>query len=334
MMENLNQSLTYLAGCALKHWSIDVVDLQLIKFRENAVFRVNAASGKRYALRIHRPGYHSQAAINSELEWMAALSTAGLDVPQVVPTANGELLVSQSAENVPEPRIVDLFEWVDGEILRVHLDRAIGANDSAEIVRLFEQVGETMGRLHNHACEWKTPDGFERPAWDLDGFVGERPFWGRFWELELLTAEQRDLMKRVRQRLHDDLVAYGTTSGNFSLIHADLNFDNVMVEGDKVRPIDFDDAGFGWHLFDMSVTLNHLFFDRLEPLATDALVAGYRRARPISDAELENLPLFMTMRSCSYLGWIRDRQEVSEIIERAPKLIENACRAAEAYLAK
>lgn len=328
------ESLAKLAQNALRHWPLSVSDLELIKYRENAVFRVNTTGGERYALRIHRPGYVSQAAINSELEWMAALSTAGLDVPRVVPTLNGELLITQSDPDVPEPRVVDLFEWVDGDILRVHLDRAIEANDRAEIVRLFEQVGETMGRLHNHACEWKTPDSFERPAWDLEGFVGERPFWGRFWELELLSAEQKDLMRRVRQRLSQDLAVYGSTRDNFSLIHADLNFDNVMVEGDKVRPIDFDDAGFGWHLFDMSVTLNHLFFDRLEPLATGALVAGYRRARPISDAELEHLPLFMTMRSCSYLGWIRDRQEVSEIIERAPKLIENACRAAEAYLAK
>ena len=227
---------------------------------------------------------------------------------------------------------MDLFEWVDGEILRVHLDQAIGANDTAEIKRLFDLVGETMAQLHNQAVVWKAPAQFVRHAWDQAGFVGEQPFWGHFWELELLTAEQKKLMRAVRDQLHQDLEAYGQTAENYSLIHADLNFDNVMVDGSKIRPIDFDDAGFGWHLFDMAVTLNHLFFDPLEQLATESLVAGYRRSRPLSDEELSHLPLFMTMRSCSYLGWIRDRLEVPEILERAPKLVANACRAAEAYL--
>ncbi len=325
--------VTQLAQAALPHWLLDGAALELIKYRENGVFKVTTAAGKRYALRVHRPGYHSQAAIHSELEWMAALAMAGLDIPQVVPTASGELLITQSTQQIQEPRVVDLFEWVDGEILRVHLDRAIGEKNTAEIKRLFEQVGETMAQLHNHAAVWKAPAGFTRHAWDRAGFVGEQPFWGRFWELELLSAEQKRLMQAIRDRLDRDLKAYGQTVDNYSLIHADLNFDNVMVDGNKTRPIDFDDAGFGWHLFDMAVTLNHLFFDPLEQLATDSLVAGYRRVRPLSDRELSHLPLFMTVRSCSYLGWIRDRLEVPEILERAPKLIENGCRAAEAYLA-
>ncbi len=328
------EQITQLAESALWHWSLDGAELELVKYRENGVFKVTTAAGKRYALRVHRPGYHTQAAIKSELDWMAALAASGIDVPPVIPTQAGDLLVTQSAENLAEPRMVDLFEWVDGEILRVHLDRAIAANDTAEIGRLFEQVGAAMAQLHNQATVWKVPAGFVRHAWDLDGFVGERPFWGCFWELELLTGEQKKLMRMIRKRIRQDLEAYGQTADNYSLIHADLNFDNVMVDGDKVRPIDFDDAGFGWHLFDMSVTLNHLFFDPLESLATESLVAGYRCARPISDAELSYLPLFMTMRSCSYLGWIRDRLEVPEILERAPKLIGNACRAAEAYLAR
>ena len=46
----------------------------LINLSENATYRVDdPASGGPTILRIHRVGYHSKEAINSELQWMAAL---------------------------------------------------------------------------------------------------------------------------------------------------------------------------------------------------------------------------------------------------------------------
>ena len=42
--------------------------LSLLNISENATYQVDdPASGKRTVLRIHRPGYHSRAAIESEL---------------------------------------------------------------------------------------------------------------------------------------------------------------------------------------------------------------------------------------------------------------------------
>ena len=37
-------------------------------------FRVAASDGRRYAIRVHRAGYHSDAELRSELQWMRALS--------------------------------------------------------------------------------------------------------------------------------------------------------------------------------------------------------------------------------------------------------------------
>lgn len=326
--------LKQLAGAALVHWPLQIESIELVKYRENGVFKVLATDGRTFAVRIHRPGYHEKAAIVSELQWMAALAEAGLDVPQVVPNTAGDLFVMAQIDQVPEARLVDLFEWVVGNTLRQRLDGVVQAGDGAGIGKLFEAVGEIMAKLHNHAAVWQAPAGFIRHAWDLEGMVGERPFWGRFWELEMLTAEQKELMVQTRAQLRQDLASYGQSAGTYGLIHADLNFDNVLMDGDIARVIDFDDAGYGWHLFDLTVTLNHIVDEWFEPLAAEALVAGYRKHRPLSDAELTHLPMFMVMRACTYLGWIRDRQEVEEIIERGPVLIGRACRLAEEYLRK
>ena len=58
---------------ALREWGIADASLDLIKHRENAVFRMTA--GDRIgALRIHRHGYHTDAELASEIQWMQALS--------------------------------------------------------------------------------------------------------------------------------------------------------------------------------------------------------------------------------------------------------------------
>ena len=54
---------------ALKHWNINNAKMHLIKYRENAVFRVEQ-NGTRMALRLHRHGYHSDDELRSELQWM------------------------------------------------------------------------------------------------------------------------------------------------------------------------------------------------------------------------------------------------------------------------
>ena len=43
---------------ALQRWNLENCTLRLIKYRENAVFRVDC-NGKRWALRLHRCGYHT-----------------------------------------------------------------------------------------------------------------------------------------------------------------------------------------------------------------------------------------------------------------------------------
>ena len=321
-----------LASHALVNWPIDTVSIELIKYRENGVFRVDTADGKKFVLRIHRPGYHSDAAIASELEWMAALAQSGLDVPQVVPAKNGDLFVKAIYEEIPETRLIDLLEWVDGETLRDRIEREKQLSNHKTISSLFGQAGELMARLHNHAAVWKAPAGLERHAWDADGLVGDRPFWGRFWEFDLLTTMQKKQMIEIRDQLRNDFANFPKSAATYGLIHADFNLDNLMANGDHVQIIDFDDAGFGWHLFDIATMLTRIEEEPFEKAARDAFFAGYRHHRPLPEEHLKYLPMFVTARQLTYLGWAQDRQEIEEIRERADLLINAAVRTTEEYL--
>jgi Ser/Thr protein kinase RdoA (MazF antagonist) len=319
-----------LARVALTHWDFGACALTLIKFRENAVFEVATGAGRRYALRIHRAGYHSDAELRSELEWMRALQASGFDVPQIVPDCSGALFVTARQESVPEPRQVDVFEWIQGAQLGSVAGEA--ATDSAALARTYHTVGALAARLHNQATRWALPAGFTRHAWDDAGLVGEQPFWGRFWELAALAPAERALLIRARDRLRRDLGALARSPATYGLIHADFAPENLLVDGDRVRLLDFDDAGFGWHLFEIATSIYfHIGQPHYEAIRA-ATIAGYRSERALPDDELERLPMFLCARGFTYLGWVHTRSETETARELTPMLIELACTVAREYL--
>jgi Ser/Thr protein kinase RdoA (MazF antagonist) len=328
------QCLRQLAETALLRWGLAAREMSLIKYRENAVFRVDTTAGSRVALRIHRHGYHSDAALGSELQWLAALADEGIEVPRVLPTQDGALFASVRVDAVPEARQVDLFAWVDGRQLG-SVEGGVEL-DEAGVKEVYHTLGTLAARLHTQALGWRLPAGFTRHAWDADGLAGPAPLWGRFWELERLTATERALLERARDAVHAGLAAYGQDPGNagrYGLIHADLVAENVMRDGSTIRLIDFDDSGFGWHLFELATAL---YFESDAPhfdAAFAALVAGYRSVRELPEEQIRHMPLFFAARSFTYLGWIHTRPETETARTMGPALVDLACRTAGRYLA-
>jgi Ser/Thr protein kinase RdoA (MazF antagonist) len=318
-----------LAEEALKRWNLEGAELTLITIRENAVFRVEGSAGVRYVLRVHRHGYHSDAALHSEHQWTAALRASGLDLPPIIPTTTGEPFCKVQSSGVPEVRQVDLSSWVGGKPLADVLTDNSGPN---VIMEALNTIGQLAARIHNQATSWQLPEGFVRHAWDAGGLAGEQPLWGRFWELPDLTRSQRALVIKVRDRVYSDLLAYGQLAETYSLIHADLLPDNILIEDKTIRIIDFDDAGFGWHQFELAtVLMTYLGTDYFD-MARDALIAGYRRERDLSDETLSFLPLFFIARALTWLGWSFTRYETETAQAIRPFVIGLVCGLSEDYL--
>lgn len=313
---------------ALKHWNINNAELHLIKYRENAVFRVEQ-NGTRMALRLHRHGYHSDDELRSELQWMRALENAGISVPIVIPSESGELFVKHAAPDLPGEIQIDLFEWIDGKQLGTV---EAGIADEASVEETYTTLGAMAAKVHNQATVWQLPPGFTRHAWDADGLAGEQPFWGRFWELESASPSERELMIKGRDRVHRELSNLAKSPGTYSMIHADFAPENLLVDGDCVRLIDFDDAGFGWHLFEIATSLYFILGEPFFDQARDALIGGYRRHRQLPDEQLVLLPLFFLARGLSYVGWVHTRRETETAKELTPTLLESACTLTEEYL--
>jgi Ser/Thr protein kinase RdoA (MazF antagonist) len=314
---------------SLRHWDLQAATLHLIKEpRENAVFAVEH-DGDRYALKLHRLGYHTDDELRSEYQWIRALEDYGISVPAIVPSNSGDLFVKQRVAGMNDDIQVDLVEWIDGAELG---SVEAGIADEARAADTYRTIGELAAQVHNQAVSWQLPPGFARHAWDEEGLAGEQPLWGRFWEIAAASESERELLERGRAAVFDGLRPLAKSPGTYSMIHADFAPENILVDGSNLRLIDFDDAGFGWHLFELVTSLYFVqgepYFDR----AQEALIEGYRAHRQLSDQQLELMPLFFVARGFTYIGWVHTRHETETARELTPMLIEMACGLAEDYL--
>lgn len=315
---------------ALIAWPIDAVALELVSLSENAVFRVDATDGASYALRIHRPGYNTLPELESELIWIQALRESGINVPAPVPAADGHGYVPVTLSGWDGARQVGITEWLPSTTTLHHL--LDETPEPATRAARFAELGAIIATLHNQVASWQPPPSFVRRVWDADGLVGPQPLWGRFWELPDLTPPQRDLLLRTRRSIWQQLDDYGKPHDTFSLIHADLHAYNVLLADDRLTVIDFDDAGFGWHQYDLAVALAGHRQDPAFDSLRDGLIQGYRSIRPISDEALALLPVLLLVRGMVTLGWIHARPELDHGDRLAP-MIAAICQQAERYLA-
>jgi Ser/Thr protein kinase RdoA (MazF antagonist) len=319
--------LAALGAGALAAWGLGGARLDLIKYRENAVFRVTGPDGVQRVMRIHRPRYRSDGEIRSEAGWMRALADAGVSTPGFVPTRAGDVLAVAEAPGVPEARQCDLLEWVEGRPLG-SLERGVALGEAA-IHRHYRTVGGIAARIEQHGGDWVRPEGFSRPSWDTETLVGDRPAFGSFLELDVLTDEQRAVLLRARERVRAELCALGPAD---ALLHGDLIPDNLLVDGDVVRVIDFDDCGFSWSGFELATSVFPLLVSGGFEAGLAGYLDGYRAVRPFPERQLARVPALLVARGLSYLGWPVGRPEIHSQKPLGPFLAAGVTALAEHYL--
>ncbi|UVK42856.1 phosphotransferase [Mesorhizobium sp. AR07] len=299
--------VTELARRALEHWGVRDGEPELLKYRENAVFRVRLPGGQPAAMRIHRLGYHSDAALRSELQWTAFLQSAGVATPSPIAALSGELFVPVSNSAQTTSRQVDCLSWLEGRAVGA---RGVPLDYTPEQARqVFTAIGRTIAHMHTITAAWTPPAGFARHAWDFDGFFGPSPIWGRFETSPFLDAPRLDLVLQAREKAVKALSEHERSARNFGIIHADLVRENVLIRNGAIRIIDFDDCGYGWHLYDLAVALYQNREEPIYPLIEAALLDGYRQERELTAQDIAALPLFSALRAFAFLGWVQSRVE-------------------------
>lgn len=292
---------------AREHWSLGHATITLVAARENRVYCVEQDTVKT-ALRVHRPGYRNIAEIISELQWMEMLALNDICVPSPIRASDNSLFLTSTNT------VVSLLTWVDGTPF---------SQFEAE-PNLYYELGRLLAQMQALALTWEYPEGFVRPEWDL---VGDNPTWGRFWENPNLTASEVKRLQYFRDYAQERLNSeQGYSKG---LIHADLVPDNVLYDGQSLQLIDFDDGGFGYHLFDLA-TITHR--SRRRNASYEYATAAIEGYSSIVKAQLDDVAFFEALRACTYVGWNISRLNESGAASRNRRFISEADAAIEAFI--
>jgi Ser/Thr protein kinase RdoA (MazF antagonist) len=304
---------------ALAPWGGAEGKPRLVGWRENAVFEVRLTDGRSAALRLHRPGYQTREAVEAELLWTEGLARAGFPVAEPIRTAAGALTGEAGG------RITSLVRWLPGAPLGAAERKIQGTEAEQEAV--MAEVGDLIGRLHVATDALGLPPDLPRQRWDQEGYLGEAPLWGRFWENPNFGPDDRKLIEEARAHARRALVRHREGGGDFGLIHADCLRENIVRTSGGLALIDFDDSGWGFRAYDLATALVHSLEEPFLPALQRGLLAGYRRHRRF-DASV--LTLFVALRTFASAGWIITRARPGD--PRHPFYAARALRMAQRLL--
>jgi Ser/Thr protein kinase RdoA (MazF antagonist) len=297
----------------------------LCNVSENHTYRVDdPATGRAYALRVHRPGYRTAPQIESELQWLDALRRDGaVDTCVPVPALTGERVVQVSADGLGSRNVV-LFEWLPG---------TEPDPEGPEAVAGFRTLGTVSARMHAHARAWPRPPGFDRPRWDHEHTLGPRGHWGRWQDGLGMGPEELGLLERLDATIAARLEAYGRSEARFGLIHADIRLANLLVDDGQVRVIDFDDAGFAWFMYDFATAISFMEDHPRVPELRAAWLDGYRAVAPLGAADEAELDTLVMLRRLLLVAWIGSHHTfATEAAELGAGFTAGTCALAEHYL--
>ncbi|MDR3505381.1 MAG: phosphotransferase [Acidocella sp.] len=284
---------------ALPAWGLpEATKLRLLTISENATYLAETPEGERRIFRVHRPDYHTEAEIRSELAWIEALGNDGVvATPRPLPALDGR-------------RLVDFF---DGETHRyaVAFEFMSGREPDAEsdLVRWYGVLGEITARLHQHSRGWARPEGFARKLWSFETIIGPEAHWGDWRTAPGLDADGLATLEEAETLLAGQTAAYGSGPERFGLVHCDMRTANLLVDGERLGVIDFDDCGLSWYAYDFAASVSFMEHEPFIPALMRAWVEGYRRVAPFSAAEEAALPMFVMLRRMQLTAWIASHAE-------------------------
>ncbi|WP_042355719.1 phosphotransferase enzyme family protein [Bacillus rubiinfantis] len=298
--------------------------LQLLNYSENSTYLVEGKSGDQYILRVGRPLYHTKEEINSELAWLQSLDKhVSIKVSLPVVGAGGEYVHEVTHDNISYYCVV--FTFLNG----ISPDE----ENEDELVKQFQIIGEITAHLHQHSVENRDElKSIKRLHWDYDAILGPAPKWGRWQDGLAITSEREALFEQVAQKIKKRLIDFGKGPDRYGLIHSDLRLANLLVEGNDLNVIDFDDCGYGWYVYDIAASLSFIEHKPYVPALISSWLKGYRKVRPLTQEEEQEIPTFIMMRRLQLIAWVgsRDNETTREL---GSQFTEQTDELAKRYLA-
>ena len=253
----------------------------------NTTFKFKGSDGVDYAMRISTASRKWPEHIWAEVQWLEELHRDGsISAPLPIKNLQREAFSNHYFFYQGGNLDVIIYPWIEGEV--------VGANPSDE--QIFE-LGKQMATMHLLGKNWK-PEGYANfLAIDKPLMIREDNLFT--FQLDEISPAQYEILREINdgsEKLFERL----REGSEPQLIHADLHFGNVLSSAGKLAILDFDDAGMGFPLQDLAITIFSLRTDRERE---KQLLAGYSSVAPLPVFEPADLELLIANRCLVLLNY-------------------------------
>ena len=293
------------------HYALGKVSVKLIAHWNNTTFDVCDEMGKRYVLRVGRPGFQDVLQVQSEMAWLAQIDReTDICVPQVIMTESGKSVIEVGAEGVPEARVCVLFQ------------RRYGAfYEQGLLPHHYENAGRLLARLHVFAQSVVPPADFVRKTWTVETALGCVSAVDQDAFERLLRPKDETIYRMVWDRYVEVWHTLGLRAETYGVIHGDFHPRNILFMPQGVGAIDFDECGWGHYLHDVSVAMMGIRKHKQYGVLRDAFLNGYGEVRALPEILDGALNAFMAGRLLGLAVWTAGVRDHPWNREHAPRVV-------------
>lgn len=302
---------------AINHYNFKSPQLEFIKNLENTTFKLSTEQGN-YLLRVYSGLHNTIQDIESEAKIIEYLSSFNIYYYQKPIRNNfGNFVSIGEAAGIYKP--VSILSWINSPPI----------GNEIKDISLFEEVGKLIAHIHNKLANWQKPVDFHRQRLDINGLIGDDGAFGyanfgyRYFERETVK-----IFELVYQRLAEFEALAGKEIDVFGIIHGDLHLNNLILHKNTLAPIDFDDSGWGYYIYDLAVILAKEWGKEEYPEIKTNLFQGYKKIRKIPLEIEEKLKLFISVRYICVALFIAGK------LQRQPTFKEKGLQLIPSYMAK
>ena len=282
----------------LAQYGIEATEITNANHGFNSTFKI-VSGDKAYALRINLGSSKSANEILAEMQWLEALE-GEVSAPVPVRTTSGELYTSVYFPPLEAQFNAVMFEWLEGEEVgdEPTNEQLFGIGQAMAKLQLFAKnliftAPATLPKINNSLLQAKDLLRPNQPK-EIDD------------ELYELILKGLEISDAVHERLSNQIP--------LQPIHADLHSGNIIQGPTGLSVIDFDDAGYGLPIQDLSINALYLREDK----EREKYVAeGYASITELPKISPEDFEVLVMARALCLTNAILE-MKAAEIIEFLP----------------
>ncbi|WP_028546483.1 phosphotransferase enzyme family protein [Paenibacillus taiwanensis] len=303
----------------IRSFGISKPAFTFLRHNENRTYRIDAADGSSYLLRIHQPFKEGMAGLQHTYEGLLG------ELEMLDKLSNGSDLIVQSPLRNDAGDLITVIEY-EGKTLNCSMltwleGRDLNKQDitNREMVKV---LGAQIAELHSFFRQYPFEGLEKRPSQGITYNNGMVRTIKHGLDRGLFTSSDVSVIEESVKLINSRLENQANTSDRWGLVHGDLGMGNMIVtpEGELCF-IDFGFFGPGYYLLDVAMGASMIPSEH-----RDVFLEAYYGHPGVNADELVLLEGFMLVSIIGFYAFQMGNESLHDWMrERMPRLCTNYC---------